>query len=75
MSVENYIRESLRLFANDPPDTTYQHGFLDAVVATAEVVGIHRTDPDVQAALSANRLGQASDQKVHRLRFGENSPS
>lgn len=75
MSIENYMRESLRLFANDPPDNSYQQGFLDALVATAEVIGIHRTDPDVQAALAANRLGQATDSKVHALRFGENSPT
>lgn len=75
-ATETYLREALNLFAKDPPDNSYQHGFLDAIIAMAtEVAGFRRSDPDILAATSANRLGQSPDPKVARLRFGENSPS
>lgn len=38
---KTYVRESLALFAIDPPDTDAQHGFLDALMAVAtEGLGI-----------------------------------
>lgn len=58
MDVETYVRESLKLFSIDPPDTSYQHGYLDAILVLArEAVGLSDDDPDVAAAVSANKLG------------------
>jgi hypothetical protein len=43
--VEDYVRESIALFAVDPPDTDSQHGFLDALMAVAtEGLGINLDD-------------------------------
>jgi hypothetical protein len=29
--LKNYLRDSLKGFANDPPDTSYQQGYLAAI--------------------------------------------
>lgn len=68
-NTEAYLREALRLFAIDPPDTTFQHGFLEALEMVAvEGAGFSSDDPDLVAARTANKMDQAADIKISRLK-------
>lgn len=46
--IESYVREALRSFRSDPPDTDTQEAYLDAIVNFAtEGLGIPVDDPDI----------------------------
>jgi hypothetical protein len=66
---EEYLRDALRLFAIDPPDTTFQCGFLEAIEMVAmEGAGFSYDDPDLVAARNANKMDQSSDMKLTKLK-------
>jgi hypothetical protein len=66
---EKYVRSALQQFAGDPPDNSYQEGFLEGLMMVAiEAFDMDDDDPDVKAARDANPLARSADPKVARLK-------
>jgi hypothetical protein len=68
-AAEKYVREALTLFASDPPDSSYQEGFLECLlVLGVEAFGMDYNDGDLKAARDANPLARSTDPKIRRLK-------
>jgi len=69
-NIERYVRDALKLFVVDPPDSPSQEGYLHALINVAvEGLGIPGNDPDILLAANCTPNGLPADPKLAKRKL------